>query len=249
MLVIENKVDDEVRMMKDGILYVTPSPKTASSVIYLSESKSSLITIEWLSEELLDYSTKNYEALFAIHPTERGKVVMFNNEECESSRWHRSYLYQPERDPARKSSYMYSGIERFEDLTLPLPFQKFLDFLNEKEGVDKYNQVIANWYANGLDYIAPHSDCQKGMVANANIAIINLCENEQFSRELKLTPKNLKNEPNDNLYAQVKIKLKHGCIITMHGDTQTKFRHGVPKALDNSTSRMSLTFRKFLTTI
>ncbi len=140
---------------------------------------------------------------------------------------------------------MYSGIERFEDLTLPAPFQKFLDFLNEKEPIDKYNQVIVNWYANGKDYVAQHSDCQKEMIPNASIAIVTLCEDEKFPRVLKITPKNLKNEINDILYKHLAIELRHGCIITMHGETQNNFKHGVPKAFDNITSRMSLTFRKF----
>lgn len=128
---------------------------------------------------------------------------------------------------------------------MPTPFQSFLDFLNEKEPVDKYNQVIVNWYENGKDYIAPHSDCQNKMIPNAGITIITLCEDEQFTRLLKITPKKLKNELNNNLYSQVKIKLKHGCIITMHGDTQNNFRHSIPKDFDNHTSRISLTFRKF----
>ncbi len=245
MLLIETKIEKESQLIEKEILCVNPPTKTKLSKIYLSANKSSWITIEWLSEELLTYATENYQSLFELHPMQRGKVVMHNNEECESPRWHRSYLYQPERSN-QKSSYMYSGIEQFKDLSLPTPFQSFLDFLNEKEPVDKYNQVIVNWYANGKDYIAPHSDCQNAMLPNASIAIISLCENDRFPREIKITPKRLKNEVNDNLYTQVKIKLKHGCIITMHGDTQTKFRHGIPKALDNNTSRVSITFRKFL---
>ena len=237
---------DELQVINEELLYTDPIKSAECTKIYLSESKSSWITIEWLLEELLNYSTQNYHTLFKLHPLQRGKVVMYN-EEVESHRWHRSYLYQPEREPDQKSSYMYSGIEPFNDLSLPSPFKGFLDFLNEKESVNKYNQVIVNWYENGKDYIAPHSDCQKGMLSNASIAIITLCEDEKFPRELVITPKNLKNETNDALYQHVKIKLKHGCIITMHGETQKRFRHSVPKAFDNLSSRISLTFRKFIT--
>jgi alkylated DNA repair dioxygenase AlkB len=236
---------DELQVINEDLLFIDPIKSAECTKIYLSESESSWLTIEWLSEELMTYATENYQSLFEIHPLERGKVIM-NNEEIVSPRWHRSYLHQPELGSTHKSSYMYSGIEGFEDLALPTPFQKFLDFLNQKEPLNKYNQVIANWYADGTDYIAKHSDCQKGMVPNADIKNITLCEDERFPRELKITPKKSKNGINDNLFAQVRIQLKHGCIITMHGDTQNKFRHGVPKALDNHTSRISLTFRKFL---
>jgi alkylated DNA repair dioxygenase AlkB len=245
MLQVENIMDAESLFMENGILYITPLEKTKYSTIYLSESKSSWITIEWLSDELMAYATENYQELFNIHPKQRGKVVMHNNEECESPRWHRSYLFQPNRDANRERSYMYSGIEQYEDLALPIPFQPFLNFINEKEPTDKYNQLIVNWYKNGNDYIAPHSDCQKEMIPNAGIRIVTLCEKDEFPRELRITPKNFKNEINDHLYAHVKIKLKHGCIITMYGETQNKFKHGVPKAVDNHTSRISLTFRKF----
>lgn len=29
---------------------------------------------------------------------------------------------------------------------------------------ERYNQVIVNWYEDENDYIAPHSDCQIGMI-------------------------------------------------------------------------------------
>lgn len=236
---------DEMQIMNQEILYIEPIKSTEKVTVYLSESKSSWITIEWLSEELIAYATQNYQSLFNLHPVQRGKVVM-DNKEFESPRWHRSYLHIPTLGSTYKSSYMYSGVKGFDDLKLPAPFQKFLDFLNKKESIHKYNQVIANWYANGKDYIAPHSDCQKEMTDNASIAIITLCQDERFPRELKFTAKKLKNEVHDNLYQCIKIKLKHGCIITMYGETQKNFRHSISKALDNVTSRISLTFRKFL---
>ena len=213
MLLVETKIEAEVQTIEKESLQIIPSIKTKYSKIYLSESKSSWITIEWLSEELIQYSTENYHELFSIHPLQKGIIVMYDVE-CVSPRWHRSYLHQPKREPG-KVSYMYSGMERFKVLSLPVPFQKFLDFLNEKEETDKYNQVIANWYANGTDYIAQHSDCLKGMAPNASIAIITLCEDEKFPRELKITPKNLKNETNDNLYTHIKKYQTYQIINTL----------------------------------
>lgn len=244
-LVIKTDIMNELQIINKELLDINPVKETEYTKIYLSESKSCWITIEWLSEELITYATENYQSLFAIHPLQRGKVVM-NNEDIVSPRWHRSYLHQPVLGSTYKNSYMYSGSEGFDDLALPMPFQKFLDFLNKNESVNKYNQVIVNWYQNGKDYIAPHSDCEKGMIPNANIAIITLCEDELFPRELKLTAKKSNIEEKDSLYSQVKIKLKHGCIVTMHGETQKNFRHSIPKAFDNPTSRISLTFRKFI---
>lgn len=229
---------------EDNILYVNPLRNEPFQKIYLTESKLAWITIEWLSEELMDDAQKNYDELFDLHPIERGKVIMFH-EDVESPRWHRSYLYTPEYDAKAHRSYMYSGKKKYDDLSLPVPFQNFLAFLNQKEKGDEYNQVIANWYVDGKDYIAPHSDCQVNMKPNAGIAIVTLCKEDSSFRELQFRPKKMKESKNDYIYKQVKIALKHGCIITMYGDTQKNFRHGIPKALEVTSSRISLTFRKY----
>lgn len=139
---------------------------------------------------------------------------------------------------------MYSGSDVYDDLSLPHQFQPFLDFLNETQGNDRYNQVIANWYANGNDYIAAHSDCRLGMKPDAEIAIITLCANED-ARELQFISENLKKTKNNAIYKKLSIETANGCIIKMYGDTQMNFRHKVPKALHISGSRISLTFRKF----
>ena len=40
-----------------------------------------------------------------------------------------------------------------------------MPFYEEMKKTDpKYNQAIVNWYEDQDDYIAPHSDCQIGMV-------------------------------------------------------------------------------------
>lgn len=230
----------------DTIVYVIPSKDTSCQTIYLTKSKSAWITITWLSDELINYSQNQYQSLFNLHPNERGKVVL-HEDEVQSSRWHKSYLNTPIRKAIHaKKSYMYAGKELIDnDLSLPNLFQPFLNFINKTERIDQYNQVIVNWYLNGQDYIAAHSDCQIDMKPNAGISIITLCEKEEHFRELRFTPKKINGTENDAIYNHVKIATIHGSIITMHGDTQSKFRHKIPKALNIDTSRISITFRKF----
>ncbi len=230
--------------IQGDVLWVYPFEGESFKKIYLTESKSAWITVEWLSEELIDYATTNYQELFELHPAERGKVMVLFKE-VDSPRWHRSYLRTPERDNSVMMSYMYSGKTPYKDTTLPIQFQPFLDYINEQEEGDNYNQVIANWYANGKDYTPAHSDCQVGMKPNTGIAIASLCEEEWSPRELRFTPKKLKGIPNDNLFRHVKVEMKHGSIITMYGDTQKKFRHSIIKNQAIKASRISLTFRKF----
>ncbi len=225
--------------------FIRPSKDQPFTTIYLTESKSAWLTIEWLSDELFDYARNYYQELYDLHPENRGKVILYD-EEIQSSRWHRSYLKTPVRNPNNtKSSYMYSGLHFYDNLSLPLQFQPFLDFLNETQEQDPYNQVIANWYANGNDYIAAHSDCVVGMKKEADVAIIVFCANDRDARELQFIAKNLKEKENDAIYKKLNIQTANGCIIKIHGDTQLKFRHKVPKAPHVIGSRISLTFRKF----
>ena len=232
------------KQLTGSTLHIKPSETKKKQTIFLTKSNSAWITIEWISEELREYSQTYYQEMFYLHPIERGKVVMFG-EEVNSPRWHRSYLKIPTQDIRKERSFMYSGKEFYEDLSLPARFQPYLDFLNEKKGQEEFNQVIVNWYADGNDFIAAHSDCEMGMKSGAGISIITLCEDVNSCRELRFTAKNLKEIENDNIYKHVKIDTTHGSIITMHGDTQKKFRHKVPKCLGMDSSRISLTFREF----
>ena len=228
---------------------INPSKEIAFEKIYFTESKSAWITIEWLSEELMLFAKRNYQDLFRLHPVERGKVVM-HDKETTSFRWHQSYLNTPHLDEVVFShkSYMYSGKNNDNNMPLPPQFEVFLDFLNVENCAsteDKYNQVTANWYANGKDYIAAHSDCQINMKPQAGIAVLSFNEDENNARKMIFTPRKLQKTENDSICSHVEVLLPHGCIITMFGDMQEKFRHRVPQNQDVLTSRISLTFRKF----
>lgn len=226
-------------------LYVIPSKAKYLETIFLTESKSAWITIEWLSEELMVVSQTEYSSLFDLHPTDKGKVVLYGHE-IQSPRWHKSYLKTPPREAIHTTrSYMYSGKEEVVEAPLPILFEPYLDLLNSTQIEDKYNQVIVNWYQNGHDFIAAHSDCVIGMKPHAGIAILSLYENARDERELIFTSKKVDSIEQDAIYSNVRIRAPHGSIITMHGDTQQRFRHKVPKALDIQTSRISITFRKF----
>jgi alkylated DNA repair dioxygenase AlkB len=234
-----------VKCSSHGVVYITPSKNEPFTNIYLTENKSAWLTIEWLSDALFKYVRGHYQELFDLHPENRGKVILYD-QEIQSSRWHRSYLKTPVRNTRHtKNSYMYSGLDFYDDLSLPQKFQPFLDFLNETQEMDKFNQVISNWYANGHDYIAAHSDCRVDMKPDADIAILTLCAREEDVRDLQFISKNLKDVENRAIYKKLNIQTPNGCIIKMHGDTQLKFRHMVPKAPHISGSRISLTFRKF----
>lgn len=224
---------------------ILPDRNKQHQIIYLTKSKSAWIRISWISDDLIHFAKNYYSQLFDLRPTERGKVILYDKE-VKTHRWNKSYLQTPLYSNLHlKRSYMYAGKDFNNDTSLPVLLQPFLDFINQEEKHDKYNQMIANWYADGNDFIAAHSDCEINMKQDAGIAILTLCEEDNDARELIFTSKKTNDNENDFIYRQLKIITLNGCIITMHGDTQKKFKHKIPKALHIKSSRMSLTFRKF----
>jgi len=222
-------------------------PGGNEQIVYLTDDSKSWVELSGLPDDLLQYATDEYKKLFELHPADRGNVVMQHRDQphnVPTYRWYQSYLWKPRYDKNTMASYMYSGLDESVDagdLTLPSQFQPFLDFMNKDESDSLCNQMILNWYLNGNDKLAAHSDCTKKMVKDAPIAIMSLNEGE--SREFRLIAK-LSTE--NAIAKNISIIAPHGCIIKLCGETNAKFRHCVPKNSDITTSRISLTFRKMI---
>lgn len=206
------------------------------------------IEIDTLPEYLTAYARMHYKSLFSLHPTQRGQVSMFSKN-VVSHRWHQSFMNTPKYD-ARffGKSYMFSAANKNESVNapLPFPFEPFLTYMNSLEPKSNpYNQVVINWYADGNDFIARHSDCTIGMQADSPIAVISLCESaDDTPRLFQVLPK--QSTPN-SVYSRVDVTCRHGTIIKMCGNTQETFRHGVPKTRNGvSASRISITLRKYI---
>ena len=198
----------------------------------LSDDGASFIIMDTLPEDLKKYGKDAFDTLFNLHPEQRGKIQMQDGG-LESPRWHKSYLNTPTYDPALHFSCMFSGQDN-SGIHDPLPdaFLPFLDYVNRD--IAGYNQVVINWYKDGQDYTAQHSDCEEGMEEGADIVIISLGDERVF----KIRPK-------QSLHAEdLKIPCPHGSVLTMGGHTQKLFRHGVPKSASKE-PRISITFRKF----
>jgi len=239
-------------------------------VIVLAESKSDETedTVAWISfcslPSALAITDNNFDAMFNLHPPKRGTVVSNSTDgERKSPRWHKSYMFAPTRQNTRdgsKSMYMYSGIDESTNCEpLPALFAPYLKWINQncrQDNDPQFNQVVVNWYADGADYIAMHSDCEIGMVPNATIVSITLTDCSTDHRVFKLNRKAKAAALDKNLdlhYESLGIVLRNGCVITMGGKTQSLYRHGVPKMFYPGPEikpvlgrRIALTFRQFL---
>lgn len=219
------------------------------SVTYLTEDGGSWVAQSMLSPQLLKYADENFSTLFALHPADIGKVVMptaAKSIEVTTSRYHRSYLRSPVLDNrynSKPGSYMFCGLTESPNHELPVEFQPFLDHMNEiqnEKAAPLYNQVTINWYESGSNYIPYHSDNEIGMIENSTIAVLSLGGeiDGKPTRMFRLKKKNDK-QPT------MEYECKNGLILTMGGDTQKGFRHGVSKVVESS-PRISISFRQFL---
>ena len=220
------------------------------NVIELTKTGTAKVCVSKLSDDMSQFTQENYDKMFTLHPENRGRVLMRNNE-VESTRWHQSYLNTPKFDESvyGKGSYMYSGRDH-PDTELPSEFRKILDYFNNLEttGNDKFNQVIVNWYLNGTDFIEAHSDCEIGMVPNSPIVIVSLQGkiDDHLNRTLVIKPRRWFTD--DYTHERYTILMPHGTVIEMCGDMQQKFTHKIPKEPLGTAfpSRISVTLRKFI---
>jgi len=211
-------------------------------VIQLNDSGSAYILVDYLPEELAYNSHNMFDQLWNLHPVDRHKIIMYEKE-VEVSRYSKSYLNTwTDLAHTKSSSYMYSGFNTSSN-TDPLP-DEFVDYYNWAKSQDsRFNQVIANWYENESDYIAPHADCMRGMIPNAKISIMSFYSDLESSnfRFIEFTPKS---SNSDCLADLVRIRLSHGSIITLCGTTNEDFVHEIPKTFNPVCSRISLSFRQ-----
>ncbi len=126
--------------------------------------------------------------------------------------------------------YTYSGINNAANPWLPE-----LDALRrrlEAETGAEYNSCLANLYRNGQDSVAWHADDEPELGHNPTIASISL----GCARDFKLRCNQTRAVSN--------FALGHGDLLLMQGESQSDYRHSVPKRA-RAEARINLTFRKF----
>ena len=212
--------------------------------ITLDTDGSSWLRVCHLPDSLAAYGARDFDAMFDCHPHNRAKVIMPSGE-VTCKRWQQSYLQTPTWNPELKTSYMFSGMNPPDpDPELPARYRIFLDYMNN--GKEHYNQMTVNWYQDGHDFIASHSDYTCNAVPGSDIAIITLNRPESSSSPPRIFRLQPKATTLDSVVPKVEIELSHGCIIIMGGATQHKFRHSVPKQ-PQAAARISITLRSYET--
>tara|TARA_B100000949_G_C14095355_1_gene371753 strand:- start:29 stop:640 length:612 start_codon:yes stop_codon:yes gene_type:complete len=126
--------------------------------------------------------------------------------------------------------YSYSGITMH-----PHHFTPTLQHIKELvEGIcnTEFTTCLLNLYRNGQDSNGWHADDEKELGKNPVIASVSFGAERFF----KMRPKDRKGET-------IKLKLAHGSLLIMAGETQHFWQHELPKTKLVIEPRINLTFR------
>ena len=99
--------------------------------------------------------------------------------------------------------------------------------------IQKMNHCVTNYYRNGDDFIAHHSD--KDLDLNREGVIVSVSLGEERIMELRRRA-----EPKDT----IQVLLPHGSMLVLGPKTNEKWTHSILKKEDSTGERLSLTMRE-----
>ena len=129
-------------------------------------------------------------------------------------------------------SYSYSGIQM--DPTPWIDELLEIKLAIEKHAKKTFNSVLVNYYRNGRDKVAWHSDDEKELGKNPIIGSIS------FGAERKFKLRHKSHKING---LKAEINLKHGSLLLMKGETQHNWMHEIPRTSHQIGPRVNLTYR------
>jgi len=149
---------------------------------------------------------------------------------------HKVMMYEKEVLTPRLSAFFGDNPLRADDKKNPLPWTPELLAMKHKietfTGIT-FNGVLLNYYRNGNDSVAWHSDKDTMPGLKTEIASISLGQVRHFDFREKRNPHN-----------QHSIALEHGSLLLMKGDLQRFWEHRIAKSKMPMAGRINLTFRK-----
>lgn len=162
-----------------------------------------------------------FEQLFAQVDWQRDQALI-NGEIIETNRKIAWYADKPYR-------YTYSSVTKIAKPWLPVLLA--LKQMAEQESGEQYNACLINFYHDGNDGMAWHSDAEKDLKVNGAIASISLGAQRKFMFKHKQTQET------------VSLYLQHGSLLVMKGQTQSHWLHRLPPSKSVTSPRINLTFR------
>jgi alkylated DNA repair dioxygenase AlkB len=98
-----------------------------------------------------------------------------------------------------------------------------------------FNSVLLNYYRNGRDSVAWHSDKETVMGSHPIIASVSFGAVRSFDIRKK-----------EDHHEKYSVRLEHGSLLIMKGDLQSGWEHRIAKTTENIGPRINLTFRRIM---
>jgi len=95
-----------------------------------------------------------------------------------------------------------------------------------------FNSVLLNYYRDGNDSVAWHSDNEKALGSHPTIASVTFGQVRSFD---------IRNKADHS--EKYSVRLEHGSLLLMKGDLQAKWDHRIAKSTRAMKPRLNLTFR------
>ena len=196
----------------------------------ISESKNNRLYLSdnsWLDTFTLPLDV-DFEKLMSLKSEERGKVFIYGKLR-DVPRFQKTY----NRD------YSFSNVNHKAE-PLPDEFKPYLDWAKSLSLYDgtKFNQVLINWYLNGLSYINSHADDESQLFPDSPILSISLGAERKF--RIRDKQKKIVRD----------ILLSDKMVVVMGGKFQKEFKHEIVKISGKKGElvgpRINITMRQFL---
>lgn len=136
------------------------------------------------------------------------------------------------------SNYGYSGLR-----LAPLPWTDALAEIRQRLEASlnlRFNSVLVNYYRNGMDSVAWHSDNESTLGPDPSIASLSLGAPRAFQM------KHRKRGSAGAKDGKLSITLEDGSLLVMGAGVQQHWQHHVPKQPAVTAPRINLTFRLIL---
>ncbi|WP_461789651.1 alpha-ketoglutarate-dependent dioxygenase AlkB family protein [Pedobacter sp.] len=132
---------------------------------------------------------------------------------------------------ADAQTYDYTSLRR----SSPNPWTpELLELRSLVESITRtrFNSVLLNYYRDGNDSVAWHSDNERILGSHPTIASVSLGQVRSFDFRAKADHR--------RKYA---VRLEHGSLLVMKGDLQAHWEHRIAKSARPMRPRLNLTFR------
>jgi len=96
----------------------------------------------------------------------------------------------------------------------------------------EFNSVLLNYYRDGNDSVAWHSDNEKALGTHPTIASVTFGQVRSFD---------IRNKTDHS--EKYSVRLEHGSLLLMKGDLQSNWDHRIAKSTKPMKPRLNLTFR------